>query len=205
MDHYPTYQPSEERVAEIEASLAEENNPLNIHYDASQEVRAKGAGFYQFSGDEETRRRQMEELKKAREETEKTREETGAVDLRPGEVEGMVQESGGSGEQLKKSGAMEKRKRELEERRKMLEAKRRKKNPDAEHFSVKAEEREHKVPVSPPKKVTSAQAPLDPFAALEVQASASRPDLKGKGKAKEDPADLFLAALERDMMTGSER
>ena len=76
VDHYPTYQPSEERVAEIEASLAEENNPLNIHYDASQEVRAKGAGFYQFSGDEETRRRQMEELKRAREETEKTREET---------------------------------------------------------------------------------------------------------------------------------
>ena len=100
------------------------------------------------------------------------------------EVEGMVQESGGSGEQLKKSRAMEKRKRELEERRKMLEAKRRKKNPDAEQFSVKAEEREHKVPVSPLKKVTSAQAPLDPFAALEVQASASRPDLKGKGKAK---------------------
>ena len=113
MNHFPVYEPSAERVAQIAAEHAEENNPLNIHYDASQEVRAKGAGFYQFSGDEETRRAQMEELKMAREETEKTRQETGAVDVRPGEVEGMKDVSGNGGTVGVKSRAMEKRKREL--------------------------------------------------------------------------------------------
>lgn len=109
--------------------MAEENNPLNIHYDASSEVRAKGAGFYQFSGDEQTRKRQMEELKKAREETEQTRQEVGAHDVRPGEMEGMVLSSGDGNEHVpQKSRALEKRKRELEERRRLLEAKRRKKN-----------------------------------------------------------------------------
>ncbi|TFY50654.1 hypothetical protein EVJ58_g10951 [Rhodofomes roseus] len=85
VNHFPVYEPSEDRVAAIESAFAEENNPLNVHYDASGEVRAKGAGFYQFSADEETRRRQMEELRAAREETDRTRQETGAADAQPGE------------------------------------------------------------------------------------------------------------------------
>lgn len=204
VNHFPTYQPSEDRVAEITASLAEENNPLNIHYDASQEVRAKGAGFYQFSADEVTRKQQMEELKKAREETGKTREELGAVDVRPGEVEGMIQGGEGAGEQLKKSRAMEKRKRELEERRKMLDAKRRKKihGDEPASTSIKPEEQSPTIPTSTPKKSATAQT-LDPFATLEAQALPSKSDVKGKNKMKENPADEFLAALERDILGGT--
>ncbi|KAI0072538.1 hypothetical protein K474DRAFT_1678587 [Panus rudis PR-1116 ss-1] len=216
VNHFPTYQPSEERVAEIEAELAEANNPLNIHYDASREVRAKGAAFYQFSADEETRRKQMEELRKAREETEKMRGELGAVNVKPGEVEGMgvnvgEEEKGGA---FKGSRAMEKRKREIEERRKMLEAKRRKKNPEvatekttATTRDVASSEPSIGPPTPPPSSIPVSQAPADPFAALEAQAMTS----KGKGKAKqptntsmpEDVADAFLAALERDMLKSS--
>ncbi|KAH6913033.1 hypothetical protein BKA70DRAFT_1218049 [Coprinopsis sp. MPI-PUGE-AT-0042] len=86
---------------------AELNAPLAAHYDASKEVRAKGAGFYQFSADEETRKKQMDDLQNARVETEKAREEAGAMNLRPGEVEGMRE-----GDTLKgtvASRAMEKR------------------------------------------------------------------------------------------------
>ncbi|EED82162.1 predicted protein [Postia placenta Mad-698-R] len=201
-------QPEGEKEEDIEyvtlCQFAEENNPLNVHYDASQEVRAKGAGFYQFSGDDETRRKQMEELRLAREETEKTRQETGAEDVRPGEVEGMH----GPGEEsagpvATKSRALEKRKRELEERRKMLDAKRRKvADPvSSSASSVKAEESEAR-----PWNGTPAGALVDPFAVLEVQLT------KPKGKKKElppppspiDPADAFLAQLERDMLKGGQ-
>lgn len=208
MNHFPIYEPSADRVAEIAAEYAEETNPLNVHYDASQEVRAKGAGFYQFSGDEETRRKQMEELRKARTETEKTREQTGAVDLRPGEVEGMVapaESAGGSG--LKSSRAMEKRKREIEERRKMLEAKRRKKNPGAESSGSSSKP-------TPPASIT-ASTPSDPFAALEAQVSLAKPpNVSSKGKQKasttlppqaQSDADAFLAALERDVLKKAPR
>ncbi|KAJ3505603.1 hypothetical protein NLJ89_g7328 [Agrocybe chaxingu] len=126
VNHFPTYQPSEDRIAEIEKAYAEENNPLNVHYDASREVRAKGAAFYQFSGDEETRRQQMEEMKASREETERMRRDLGSEDVKPGEVEGMQDDSGNAGEGVARSRAMEKRKREIEERRKILDAKRRK-------------------------------------------------------------------------------
>ncbi|CAL1716520.1 unnamed protein product [Somion occarium] len=199
VNYFPTYQPSEDRIAAINAELAEESNPLNIHYDAAGEVRAKGAGFYQFSADGETRRKQMEELRKAREETEKTRVELGAVNVKPGEVEGMVHEGEVVSGQLKKSRAMEKRKRELEERRKMLDAKRRKKEP-APSPSPREE------PESAKPQIAEASTSLDPFAALEAQASSS--SAKGKQKQKdtrEDPADAFLAALERDMLKGGNR
>jgi len=107
--YFPVYEPSAERVAKIEEA-AIETNPA-AHYDASREIRAKGAGFYAFSADEETRARQMEELKNARVETEKVREEVGSGE-------------GSSGKPVNK--AMEKRKREIEARRKAVEAKRRK-------------------------------------------------------------------------------
>lgn len=204
VNHFPTYEPSQERIDAIQASLAEENNPLNIHYDASKEVRAKGAGFYQFSGDAETRRSQMEELKNARDETGKTRQEFGAVDLRPGEMEGM-----GTDAVPQKSRALEKRKRELEERRRLLEAKRRKKDPgsgtpeptdEIPVFSMPPDplqgQPEHPPDHSPH---NTSQEPADPFAVLEVKASSR----SGKGKQTTRPindADAFLASLEQDML-----
>jgi hypothetical protein len=48
-------------------------------YDANQEIRAKGVGFYAFSKDEEERKAQMEELKQLREQTEKARAHTVSV------------------------------------------------------------------------------------------------------------------------------
>lgn len=41
----------------------------DVHYDSRWEVRDKGIGFYQFSQNEEERRRQIDELKHIREET----------------------------------------------------------------------------------------------------------------------------------------
>jgi hypothetical protein len=41
----------------------------DVHYDSKWEVRDKGVGFYQFSQNEEERRRQMDELKHIRGET----------------------------------------------------------------------------------------------------------------------------------------
>ncbi|KAL1875523.1 hypothetical protein Plec18167_005459 [Paecilomyces lecythidis] len=49
--------------------------PAEIHYDADAEVRSRGTGFYAFSRDAETRRKEMEELERARKETEREREE----------------------------------------------------------------------------------------------------------------------------------
>lgn len=189
MNHFPVYEPTEERIAAVEQEYSEANNPLGVHYDATQEVRAKGAGFYRFSGDEETRRQQMEELKSARVETEKTRQETGAMDVRPGEAEGMQDDAA-----TIKTRAMEKRKRELEDRRRAVDAKRRKvKGADVAASAVHAPDGGVSAPFS------AAAPPPDPFAALERQAS--KP--KGKGKAKEtdtNDADAFLAQLERDML-----
>ncbi|KAH9928618.1 uncharacterized protein B0H18DRAFT_874756 [Fomitopsis serialis] len=210
VNHFPVYEPSEDRVAAIEAEYAEENNPLGVHYDASHEVRAKGAGFYQFSADEETRRQQMEELRASREETARTRQEMGAADAKPGEVEGMREHGGDGGDAaaVGKSRAMEKRKRELEERRKMLDAKRRKVagtgatvpgkegTPAAENGAAKPE--------------TKGDTVADPFAALEAQQSQQSAKHKGKAKAKSsnnpiDAADAFLAQLEHDVLKGAKK
>lgn len=199
INHFPVYEPSAERVEAIRAEYAEESNPLDIHYDASQEVRAKGAGFYQFSGDEETRKRQMEELRRARDETEQTRQELGAVDLAPGEIEGMVavqDESAG----MKKSRAMEKRKRELEERRKMLDAKRRKKDPGL--ASTERTAAVSPVPSASTSAPTDTTSTNDPFALLEAQATSTiRKGQPGSSvAASTTAADDFLASLERDML-----
>jgi hypothetical protein len=189
VNHYPVYEPDATRITEIQQEFAEENNPLNIHYDASKEVRAKGAGFYQFSADEETRRRQMEELKTVRGETGRTRAEFGAVDLRPGEAEGMRVggEAGGSGGGgTNRSVALEKRKRDLEERRKAIDAKRRK--------------RVGEPPVVEP--------PPDPSpTGHQVTAHAVERFIEPEpGKpAASNPADDFLAQLERDIIGGRAR
>ena len=175
VNFFPVYEPSTERVAAIQAAAAEENNPLNQHYDASREVRAKGAGFYQFSDDEEARKKQMEELRQAREETERTRQELGAVDLKAGEAEGMQADAN-----THRSRAIEKRKRELEERRKAVEAKRRKLqeggNPSAAPTRSPA----------PPSASESAGVVPNKKTALNTDPAPSA-------------ADSFLAALELDL------
>lgn len=177
----------------MQDELAEADNPLSAHYDATKEVRAKGAAFYQFSGDEEMRQKQMEELRTAREETKKAREDTGAMDVRPSEVEGMRESSGPS-----TSRALEKRKREIEERRALLEAKRRKAKVIPEEDGVKSSNS-----ATPP--VTFVVAADDTFAALEKKAvvSTSRtPEIS----ATQPPtgayadADAFLAQLEQDIL-----
>ena len=63
--------------------------PPETHFDATKEVRTKGVGFFQFSGDEETRKAQMEELEKERVETEERRKE---IDRRKEERRKMIEE-----------------------------------------------------------------------------------------------------------------
>ncbi|KAI0303813.1 hypothetical protein B0F90DRAFT_1709234 [Multifurca ochricompacta] len=173
VNFFPVYEPSSDRVAAITAAAAEENNPLNLHYDASQEVRAKGAGFYQFSADEEKRKSQMEELRRARQETEKTRQELGAVDLKAGEEEGMQ-----GGTHALRNRAIEKRKRDLEERRKAVEAKRRKlQNGD-----------------NPSAAATQSPAPSgESTAVVSIEKAAPIAGVTSSA------ADNFLAALELDL------
>jgi hypothetical protein len=227
MDHFPVYEPSADRVAAIQTAASEAENPLNVHYDASRENRAKGAAFYTFSGDEEKRKAEMEALKRAREETEAARKEAGAMDVRPGESEGLASDStakdgvakNGEGERKKaeRSRAMDKRKREIEERRKLVEAKRGKVKglPELEPESAS---------LPPPKveriKASEATAPPmdvnDPFAALEAKVqklpassdhdegsntkkSKSRWDKKADGARTKNAADDFLAKLELDL------
>ncbi|KAA1467474.1 hypothetical protein DENSPDRAFT_877344 [Dentipellis sp. KUC8613] len=200
---FPVYEPTADRVAAIQEAAAEENNPLNVHYDADREVRAKGAGFYQFSGDEETRRKQMEELKAAREETEKKRSATGAVDLKPGAAEGMQEGSSGA------SRAMDERKRKLEERRRAVEAKRRKVTgkEDAPSKTSTPIPSASTPPVAsaPPTAPASSEppAPADPFAQLEAQAT-TRPS-KDTGAVPQDEAAAWLKNLQHDLESRKER
>ncbi|RXW21043.1 hypothetical protein EST38_g4801 [Candolleomyces aberdarensis] len=199
--HFPVYVPSEERMQEIDKKYAEENNPLAVHYDSTRENRAKGAGFYQFSADEETRKAQMEELKASRMETEKARQEAGAMDVRPGEVGGMRDGEDGS-KAAGPSRAMEKRKRELEERRKLIEAKRRKVQPKANEQPAAASTHATATKVEPAQ--PGPVEPIDPFAALEAVMSTSQTVTGGsKGKTKAAPtdeADDFLSKLEAEFM-----
>ncbi|CAE6473489.1 unnamed protein product [Rhizoctonia solani] len=127
--NFPVYEPSNERRAAIEESLIEQ--PLVDRYDASKDNRAAGAGFYQFSADEEIRRKQMEDLKQARVDTVIARVEVDTVLFRV-EIGGEGPVSQDSNSTRVTSRAVEKRRQELEERRKMLDAKRRKMlGPDA--------------------------------------------------------------------------
>ncbi|KAJ7104207.1 hypothetical protein B0H15DRAFT_795014 [Mycena belliarum] len=190
--HFPVYQPSADRIAQVEKEYSDANNPLGVHYDGSGEVRAKGAGFYQFSTDEETRKAQMDELKSARDETEKTRQESGALDVRPGEVEGMQSTSSG------RSRAMEKRKRELEERRKMVDAKRRKLTGAQDTSASGTAVAEPDATVSPP-----LSASADPFAALEVAAAKEKG--KSKSSSTDNDADTFLAQLQQEFLSGKSK
>ena len=190
VNYLPIYTPSEERIAEISKEYAD-TNPLNVHYDASKEVRAKGAGFYQFSADEETRKKQMEELKNVREETEKTRKDLGAVDILPGELEGMR-------EGPTKSGAMEKRKREIEERRRLLEEKKKKRkiSPSAESGNIARVQAETR---------TTSLPEADPFAVLESIAAPKPAPFAKKSQATSDAAGVFLAQLQQEFLSAKKR
>ncbi|KAL6299858.1 hypothetical protein BKA93DRAFT_753106 [Sparassis latifolia] len=220
VNHFPIYEPDAERVARIAEELAESESAAAAHYDASKEVRATGAGFYQFAGDEETRERQMRELRAAREETERARQEAGALNVRPG-VEGLHEDD----ESVvgARSRAMEKRKREVEERRRLVEEKRRKigaratPTVGANVSSTGAAEPvvSTNVVVTPAapqlqahREAASSSAqkppPGDPFATLEAQS------VRGKGEAKEtqlpspiSAADAFLDQLAQEMLKGA--
>lgn len=177
-DHnfFPTFQQSDEKIAAIKESLIED--PLNLHYDAKREVRAKAAAFYQFSGDADERQRQMDELRTAREDTVQQRTEAGAQDTAdPGSSTPTVDDSRG----------ITKRKREIEERRQAIEAKRRKMNPSA---SIDLPQTSSTVPRAGDPVAATPTPPVDPFARLEGQLGSAGPQQK---------ADAFLASIERDI------
>jgi hypothetical protein len=72
--------------------------PPDTHYDGNWEIRDKGVGFYHFSKDNETRKKEMEDLGKERENTERVRKG--------------------------KDDEKERRRKEVEERRRKIEEKR---------------------------------------------------------------------------------
>ncbi|KAK6438682.1 hypothetical protein LTR95_005120 [Oleoguttula sp. CCFEE 5521] len=66
------------KIEEQMAELAKKRDrsltpPPELHFDADAEVRTKGTGFFQFSGDAEERGKQMDDLEKTREDTERIR------------------------------------------------------------------------------------------------------------------------------------
>ena len=96
------FDPEEDRWQKMQELAAKRDKevtpPPDSHYDASKEVRNRGTGFFQFSTDEEERKRQMQNLEDERRHTEATR----------------------AGSNSK----MDKRKQEIEERRQLLKKKR---------------------------------------------------------------------------------
>ncbi|GJJ08545.1 hypothetical protein Clacol_002763 [Clathrus columnatus] len=178
-NYFPTFEPSAEKVAEVEAALREESN-LATHYDAANEVRARGAGFYQFSKDEATRESQIEDLKKARKETERVRGELG---------EGQESKPGS-----------EKRKRAIEERKKVIEAKRQKIKESAVEQLIPTLTRQTSSEEANPFKDTEDATPTSKPNQVNAQISQ-----KSKGKPETivpipQSADEFLATLELNMM-----
>ena len=98
---FHVYQPSEEEMLARRKAL-NLDAPLAAHFDATKEIRNRGAGFIQLSGDEETRRQQMEQLKGERETTERQREKSD-----------------------KEGNAVTRREKELQDRQKLIEEKKR--------------------------------------------------------------------------------
>ncbi|KAF2097358.1 hypothetical protein NA57DRAFT_41037 [Rhizodiscina lignyota] len=99
----------DETIAQKMADIAQKRDrsltpPPDTHFDARQEVRQKGQGFFQFSADEETRKKEFANLEKERVETERRRQEN--------------------------ADRKEKRKKEVEERRKAIQQKRGKAEAD---------------------------------------------------------------------------
>ncbi|KAK1224073.1 hypothetical protein PQX77_008403 [Marasmius sp. AFHP31] len=191
VNHHPIFIPGDERVAEIKKATAESDKPLETHYDYSLENRARGAGSYNFSRNEQERLAELQKLSARRDETMRARAEAGAIDVKPGEVEGFDPKVGTT-----QSKAMEKRKRDLEERRAKLEANKRKKGKSTNGVSQARSEDQQ-----PAVFMASAN---DPFAALEAASSAhaaSSIDNKVKTKVVTE-VDVFFAGLESDLLKG---
>ncbi|GAA5860860.1 hypothetical protein JCM3774_003167 [Rhodotorula dairenensis] len=107
---FPVYEPDPEVLARRAATLAAAAAaPLVSHYDATRENRTKGAGFYQFSGNEDERRAQMDALARERDETERRRKERDEV---------------GDAAKRKRENEVEERKRKIEAKRREVEEKR---------------------------------------------------------------------------------
>ncbi|UZJ53886.1 hypothetical protein CBS101457_003206 [Exobasidium rhododendri] len=86
------------------------------HFDAQFEKRHRGAGFYQFSQDEEVRRKEMEALKLERDETERERANRGGDQ---GDQDGL---SIGERRREKRRKVVQKKMREIEAKRSRLAA-----------------------------------------------------------------------------------
>lgn len=110
---HEAFDPDAGRVAQMEALAKKRDRsltpPPEEYYDAGKEVRTRGTGFMQFSGEKEERDEQMKGLESLRRETEKLR-----------------RESGGKG----RNEAVEARKKILEERRRVIEEKRARKKAE---------------------------------------------------------------------------
>lgn len=79
---HQAFDPDEPVAAQME-ELAKKRDksltpPPEQHFDSKQEIRNKGTGFFQFSGDVEERKRQMDGLEGERAETERRRKERDA-------------------------------------------------------------------------------------------------------------------------------
>lgn len=110
---HEAFDPDAGRAAQMEALAKKRDRsltpPPEEYYDAGKEVRTRGTGFMQFSGEKEEREEQMRGLEGLRRETEQVRGE-----------------GGGKG----RSEALEARKKLLEERRRVVEEKRAKKKAE---------------------------------------------------------------------------
>lgn len=67
---FPVYEPTAEELQARQKALGIDE-PLFQHYDASQEVRTKGASHFQFSKDEAERKAQMDAIRHGRAEAER--------------------------------------------------------------------------------------------------------------------------------------
>jgi len=66
-----------DRMAELAAKRDKEPTPPPaVHFDATEEIRTRGTGFFAFSKDEDERKRQMEALERQRTDTERVRAES---------------------------------------------------------------------------------------------------------------------------------
>ncbi|KAI0710006.1 hypothetical protein C8Q76DRAFT_798774 [Earliella scabrosa] len=191
---FPTYEPDADRQRAIKEKFAEDEN-TNTHYDATREVRTKGAAYYQFSPDESTRGQQQKNIAEIHGEARQIREELKAKDER---VEGMQAEE--SNAASAKSLAMAKRKRDLEERRKAVEAKRRKKGKEDDSANKSASPAP--MPGSADRTGVPPPPSSDPFAMLESQNRNTQSEL---GNPLLQAADELLAQVEQQMLKGKAR
>ncbi|KAI0749583.1 hypothetical protein C8Q80DRAFT_633433 [Daedaleopsis nitida] len=163
-----------ERSAEDQAQiLAETEKPQEVHYDPTKENRAMGAGFIRLSNDEETRKQQLEDLRR---ETAATNEIRAANQAPRTQVDGMQADVPGQR-------GLGKRTRGIEERRKLLSEKRAKKQKVNTTQEATASSSTPVVSST----TASSSATQDPFAALEAQSSGA--------SANHEAAVAFLAQV----------